>query len=522
MKLYDKINFLDCTLRDGGYYNNWEFELKLINQYLRTMSKTPIKHIEIGFFTIKKDNNLGITANINKNFFKKIEIPQNLNIGLMINISELLLLKNKYQNRLNDIDYKNIKFIRLACHLNEYKKIIPYLKFFKKKNIKIFLNLMQASEINISDLIYIKKNLQKYIDVFYFADSFGSMVEEEIVLLSKKINKNFNIPFGIHAHDNLSKAFTNSVLALKNDARWVDSTILGMGRGPGNTKTEELIYKIFKIKNSSLEKLTKTFQTLKKNYNWGTNQFYKISGKKKIHPTYVQMLLSDNRIKKNQYLNILKNINRLKAKKYDPNELYSNLFFKKKIRYKNKIMYQNFFKKFNEAIIISSNFNENFYNKNIIKCLDDPRTLKIMINQSQDSYLISKSDVISICHPLRLMELKKRFDQKYKKILIPFSNLPSQIKKIFIDKKKIIDFPILLKKKISIKKNYLEISEPLTLIYTLCILIRFSIFKVGLLGFKGFGYTDPFQDQTQKYILEILKKYKKLKLYSFNKTKFKF
>lgn len=514
-------NLIDCTLRDGGYYNNWSFNVNFINKYLKLISQSNLKNIEIGFFTIKK-NKHGLAANVDKNFFSKVKVPKNLNIGLMINVSELFAFNSNIYKRLNDIDYKNIKFIRLACHLNEYKKIIPYIKFFRKKKIKIFLNIMQASEISNVDLNFLSNKIQKYIDYFYFADSFGSMVEKEVISLSKKIKKKFHIPFGIHAHDNLGKAFKNSVLALQNGATWVDGTILGMGRGPGNTKTEELIYKLFKKKNNSLLKLVKNFQLLKKNFNWGTNQFYKISGKKKIHPTYVQMLLSDNRIKKNQYLNILKNINRHKAKKYDPNELYSNIFFKKKLRYRNKGMHQNFFKKFTEAIVISSNFNKKFLNKNVIKYLDNPRILKIMVNQSQDRYLVSKSDIISICHPLRLMELKKKFDQKYQRILIPFSNLPLQIKKIPINSKKIIDFPILLKKKISIKKNYLEISEPLSLIYTLCVLIRFSILKVSLLGFKGYSYTDPFQDQTQKYILGIVKKYPKLNLHSLSKTKFKF
>ena len=24
-----KVNILDCTFRDGGYYNNWDFDLEL-------------------------------------------------------------------------------------------------------------------------------------------------------------------------------------------------------------------------------------------------------------------------------------------------------------------------------------------------------------------------------------------------------------------------------------------------------------------------------------------------------------
>ena len=27
------LKLLDCTLRDGGYYNNWNFDRDLINEY---------------------------------------------------------------------------------------------------------------------------------------------------------------------------------------------------------------------------------------------------------------------------------------------------------------------------------------------------------------------------------------------------------------------------------------------------------------------------------------------------------
>ena len=42
------INLLDCTLRDGGYYNNWKFNKNLINDYLKVISDY-VDYVEIGF-----------------------------------------------------------------------------------------------------------------------------------------------------------------------------------------------------------------------------------------------------------------------------------------------------------------------------------------------------------------------------------------------------------------------------------------------------------------------------------------
>ena len=45
----NKFKILDCTLRDGGYYNNWNFSFKLIQEYLNIISKTNIQYVELGF-----------------------------------------------------------------------------------------------------------------------------------------------------------------------------------------------------------------------------------------------------------------------------------------------------------------------------------------------------------------------------------------------------------------------------------------------------------------------------------------
>ena len=44
-----KINLIECTLRDGGYYNNWNFTKKFANNYLNVLSQLGIDYIEIGF-----------------------------------------------------------------------------------------------------------------------------------------------------------------------------------------------------------------------------------------------------------------------------------------------------------------------------------------------------------------------------------------------------------------------------------------------------------------------------------------
>ena len=93
----------------------------------------------------------------------------------------------------------------------------------------------------------------------------------------------------------MGNALTNTIYAFDNGINFLDSTITGMGRGPGNAETEYLYLelqekKINKDKNilPLLNLQNEFFVPLKEKYNWGTNPYYYLSGKLKIHPTYVQ------------------------------------------------------------------------------------------------------------------------------------------------------------------------------------------------------------------------------------------
>lgn len=47
------IKILDCTLRDGGYVNNWHFGRKAIETMLFNLSKSNTDIVECGFLTNK-------------------------------------------------------------------------------------------------------------------------------------------------------------------------------------------------------------------------------------------------------------------------------------------------------------------------------------------------------------------------------------------------------------------------------------------------------------------------------------
>ena len=43
------MKILDCTLRDGGYYTNWDFNQELTINYYKLIKSLPIDVLEIGY-----------------------------------------------------------------------------------------------------------------------------------------------------------------------------------------------------------------------------------------------------------------------------------------------------------------------------------------------------------------------------------------------------------------------------------------------------------------------------------------
>jgi len=213
-----KKNILDCTLRDGGYYTNWTFGKKLVEKYLKTIKKSKIKYVEIGFkFFNKKKEYSGVFANVNEDLIEWANSIAKNNYGLMINASDFKNLsesniKQKINKEFKNRKYSNLTFVRIASHISEAKIARVLAKYLKKLGYKVFVNLMQISTIEINILKKYYYDIEKYCDIFYVADSLGSLKDKKQIFKICNFLKTINKPFGIHAHDNRGLALKNTLL----------------------------------------------------------------------------------------------------------------------------------------------------------------------------------------------------------------------------------------------------------------------------------------------------------------------
>ena len=126
------LNLLDCTLRDGGYYNNWDFSPILINKYLSAVSKAGVDVVEIGFRSFDNKENLGACAYSKDSFIDTINIPKNVKISVMINAAEIIQNRGAL-NKIFKIKKKSkVEIIRIAAHYREINKIEKEIKYLKK------------------------------------------------------------------------------------------------------------------------------------------------------------------------------------------------------------------------------------------------------------------------------------------------------------------------------------------------------------------------------------------------------
>lgn len=527
MKKDENLTFLDCTFRDGGYYNNWSFSKKLINSYLKILSLLNINYSEIGFKSNKEIGLRGSTAYSTDKFLNSLKIPKNVNLGVMINASDLInpnISQEKYCNQLFHGKTK-IKFVRLACHLKEVFKIKRTIQWLKKNNFIVTVNLMQISEVKKNDIkkicIFLKSTKT---DILYIADSLGCLKPEEVNKILNSFTKFWNREIGIHAHNNLNLALKNSIVANKAGAKWIDGTMLGMGRGPGNVKTEEFISTISKDKtkirlvNSFIKK---NFIPLKNKYKWGPNKYYTFSAKYKIHPTFVQEMIAKKRYKQRDYFKILNNLKKEDSKKFNPNKLYlSENFYLGKPRGKwspEKLLSGK------EVLIVGGGKSILKYSNKILNIIREKNLFILNLNTTK----LQEKNITnfrSFCHPIRILSDKFYYKNSNDKIIMPFSMLSyANRKKINIKKDNLLDYGMSLhnKKKIIVKKNYCILPKPLVIGYTIAACIAGNVKKIYVAGLDGFEKNDPSNDDTNLIISLIKKNYRYLKIKSLTPSNFK-
>ncbi len=275
------MKILDCTLREGGYYTNWDFEKKIVQNYSKSMQKLPIDFIEIGYRNPKLKGYYGEYYYCKLSTIEFIQQFTNKNLAIILNEKDVD--SSIIHDLINPI-YKKVDLIRMAVNPINISGAIKKAEIIKKMGFNVAFNVMYMSKWNNYNKLFLElSNLDGVVDYFYMVDSFGGVFPETIKATINKIKSISDIKIGFHGHNNLELSLINTLTAIEEGVDIVDSTITGMGRGAGNLKTELLLTVLNKmdllnVDMNSLTNTTNDFYNIQKKYNWGTSLPFMVSG----------------------------------------------------------------------------------------------------------------------------------------------------------------------------------------------------------------------------------------------------
>ena len=308
------IEILDCTLRDGGYINNWDFKQNSIKNIIKSLADAGIESIECGFLTEKTKCSTNSTLFSNPEALSYL-LPEksHANYTLMLNYGEVPQ-ENIPKNEKTPIE------IRIAFKKHSLNEIKLFCNQLKDKGYTISLNPMHTS-------IYTRNELDLLIRIadelrpscLTVVDTMGIMTETDTTNLFTYLdtNVNKNISLGFHSHNNLKLSMLNTkqLLNLKLSRKIIiDSCIAGMGRGAGILKTEDITGYLNEYFGSNYNltlisaAANKYIYPIKNKYKWEYSNTYYLSALNRCHPNYAAYLNENTNLSKEEINLIFKNI----------------------------------------------------------------------------------------------------------------------------------------------------------------------------------------------------------------------
>jgi len=509
-----KVKVLDCTLRDGGYYVNWDFEPDTVRKYLSALSTAKLDIIEIGFRYLPGNKFQGAFAYSTDEYLSTLNLPVDIPIAVMINAAEVINYKEgeiaAIEFLFNSKDQSPVDIVRIAvkaCDVASCKGISGRLKSL---GYCVFLNLMQIDLVPLSEIVQLVAIVEswEYVETLYFADSFGNIEPDSVNGIVKSIQATWSGSIGIHAHDNKGLALSNSLAAIDCGVTFVDSTLNGMGRGAGNAKTEFLLVELLKrdhqgyFPDAIFPLVLQEFAKLQKQHQWGPNVYYYLSALYGIHPTYVQEMLGDERYGTDQILSAINFLKETDTPFFSLENMIRALAGVEGSEYGN--WSSKAWAEDRTVLIIGAGESTKRYLSVLQQFVEryKPLVLCLNVNEVVPREMV---DAYVACHDTRILIESSGYLTLGKPLILPLSRVPEKIRDVLngID---VYDYGLrIAEKQFVIADNGCVIGSQLALVYAISIATSAGAKQIFLAGVDGFAPSD----KRQREMVELLEKYRK-------------
>lgn len=170
------FKILDCTLRDGGYYTNWDFSPEVIDAYIQAMNQLPIDYLEIGYRNIPSKVYLG------KLGYSPVSVLRHLRAMCA---KKLVVMLNEKDVRSTNLKYLLIPIqglvdmVRIAIDPNNFDRALTLAQEIKSMGFEVGFNVMYMSKWHEYKNFLSKLNkLDSIVDLFCMVDSFGGVLQK--------------------------------------------------------------------------------------------------------------------------------------------------------------------------------------------------------------------------------------------------------------------------------------------------------------------------------------------------------
>ncbi|MEV4611545.1 hypothetical protein AB0K43_02935 [Kitasatospora sp. NPDC049258] len=230
------VEILDCTLRDGSYAVDFTFTEGTIRNVLTGLEGSGVRFVELG-------HGMGLNA------AGRASRPSLVSDARCFEIASETLSSASWGMfcipGIAELDHlraavaAGMQFVRIGVDITAVAPAEDFVALARDLGITTFANLMKTNVLDAGGVTRAVRQCAEYgADAVYLVDSVGGYLPADVSELFDQVGRSTTVPLGFHGHDNLSLANANSLAAARGGARFVDTTLDGIGRGAGNTVTE--------------------------------------------------------------------------------------------------------------------------------------------------------------------------------------------------------------------------------------------------------------------------------------------
>lgn len=287
------ISLLDCTLRDGGYVNNWEFDTNTSRDIVNRLYDSGVRYIELGI--LGTDAQAGRQTKFN-NFNEIVPLladrKQDCHYAVMFTQENA----GNFEFPTSSVDTPDC--IRIAYFKKQWKDAFKMAQELQQKGYQVFLQAMATfmySHTELGEMIDAVNQIEP--TAFYIVDSFSTMMPTDVRNFNNQVRQKLSdkVAVGFHAHNNIQMGYANVqefIRCNENYDIFVDGSISGMGRGAGNVPIE-LVMDFVNLTTGTKYDSSKVIQIYQdclsgifRKCGWGYSMPYYLTAKHKVNSVY--------------------------------------------------------------------------------------------------------------------------------------------------------------------------------------------------------------------------------------------